>query len=112
MPAWAISGIWTTSAAFADWLDHQNRDTLGLEALVLQPGRLPDGILTDYGWGVGLRELRGHPLLIHGGRWPGATAKAVRCPALGLSVAAFSTSSDPNSINVLVDKVLESLVER
>jgi CubicO group peptidase (beta-lactamase class C family) len=105
-------GIWTTSAAFADWLDHQNRDTLGLEALVLQPGRLSDRTLTDYGWGIGLRELRGHPLLIHGGRWPGATAKAVRCPALGLSVAAFSTSSDPNSINVLVDKVLEALVER
>jgi CubicO group peptidase (beta-lactamase class C family) len=105
-------GIWTTSAAFADWLDHQNRDTLGLEVLVVQPGRLLDGTPTDYGWGIGLREFRGHPLFIHGGRWPGATAKAVRCPALSLSVAALSTSSDPNSINVLVDKVLSDLAEK
>lgn len=102
-------GIWTTSAAFADWLDHQNRDTLGLEALVRQPGRLPDGTLTDYGWGIGLREFRGHPLFSHGGRWLGATAKAVRCPALGLSIAAFSTSSNPDSIILLVDKLLDAL---
>ncbi len=102
-------GIWTTSSAFADWLDHQNRDTLRLEALVQQPGRLRDGTATDYGWGIGLREFRNRPFFIHGGRWPGATAKAVRCPALGISVAAFSWSSDQDSTNALVDGLMDRL---
>ena len=101
-------GLWTTAAAFADWLDHQNRDTLGLAELLEQPGRLPDGSATDYGWGIGIRSFGGHPLFIHGGSWPGAQAKAVRCPGLGLSIVALTTSNADPGVGWLVDGVLRA----
>ena len=100
-------GIWTTASAFAGWLDHQNRDTLGLAALVQQAGRLADGTPTDYGWGIGIRAFRGHPYFIHGGGWPGATAKAVRCPELGIAVAALAAGDSTDQLGELVDRVLE-----
>jgi CubicO group peptidase (beta-lactamase class C family) len=103
-------GLWTTASGFARWLDSQNRDRLVAERLVQQPGRLSDGSATDYGWGIGLRTFRGHPLFIHGGSWHGAAAKAVRCPALGLSVVALSTDNG-DAVNALVDMVLGTLAD-
>lgn len=103
-------GLWTTASVFARWLDAQNHDRLGVADLVQQPGHLADGRTTDYGWGVGLRAFRGHPLFIHGGSWPGAAAKAVRCPALGLSVVALSTGNS-DGVNALVDLVLAALAD-
>lgn len=98
-------GLWTTAPAFAQWLDHQNRDTLGSADLVQQPY----GAATDYGWGLGLRSFRGHPLLIHGGGWPGAYSKAVRCPALGLSVVALAADTSDARVLALVDAVLTEI---
>ncbi len=102
-------GLWTAAPAFVGWLDSQNRDRLGIADLVQQPGRLATGALTNYGWGIGLREFRGHPLYIHGGGWPGVAAKAVRCPALGLSVVVFSASDAQDAVGALVSRVLEAI---
>lgn len=102
-------GLWTTAPAFARWLDRQNRDPLGLAAIVTAPGRLADGHPVPYGWGVGLRSFRGHPLYIHGGEWPGATAKSMRCPELGLSVVVLAAGGSMPSVLALADAAFEQL---
>ena len=102
-------GLWSTAHAFAQWLHHQNLDTLGIASLVAAPGRLNDGTPVDYGWGLGLRQHRGQPLLIHGGEWTGAAAKAVRSPALGLSIVAMAAGAEFETLNQLVAAVLDDM---
>jgi CubicO group peptidase (beta-lactamase class C family) len=100
-------GLWTTAAALAGWLNHQNRDPLRLAAIVEAPGRLNDGTAVDDGWGVGLREYRGERLLIHGGGWTGATCKTVRCPAFGIVVVTLTAGADMQKVIALTDAALE-----
>jgi CubicO group peptidase (beta-lactamase class C family) len=100
-------GLWTTAVAFARWLAAQNRDPLRLAAIVEAPGRLNDGTPVDYGWGLGLRHYRGERLLIHGGGWTGATAKAVRCPALGIAAVALTAGGDMQQVVALADAALD-----
>jgi len=100
-------GLWTTAGSFARWLSTQNRDPLHIADLVEAPGRLNDGTLVDYGWGLGLRRYRGERLLIHGGSWTGATAKALRCPALGLAVVVLTAGGDMAEVAGLADVALE-----
>jgi CubicO group peptidase (beta-lactamase class C family) len=102
-------GLWSTARGFAQWLQHQNRDTLGIASLVAVPGRLNDGSSADYGWGVGLRQHRGEALLIHGGEWTGAAAKAVRGPALGIAVIGMAAGAEFETLNRLVGAALEDL---
>lgn len=105
-------GLWTTATAFTRWLDSQNHDALGLAALTCQPDVLAGGATTDYGWGIGLRTFRGHALYIHGGMWQGASAKALRCPALGLSVVALTSDDSPELVGRLVDDTLAVLADK
>lgn len=100
-------GLWTTGAGFARWLADQNRDRLQLAPLVEAPGRLQDGTVLDYGWGLGLREYRGERLLIHDGSWTGATCKAMRCPTLGLAVVVLTAGGEMQKVSVLADAALE-----
>ena len=102
-------GLWTTAPAFALWLAAQNADRLGIESLVTTPAHLGDGSRVDYGWGLGLRAVEGHGLLIHGGAWQGATAKAMRCPALGLSVVVLSSGGTIEAVVSLADAVFAAL---
>lgn len=102
-------GLWSTAGAFASWLHHQNVDTLGIAALVTAPGRLDDGTPVDYGWGLGLRRHRDQLLLIHGGEWSGAQAKAVRSPALGVAVVGLAAGARSELVNQLVATALEDI---
>lgn len=100
-------GLWSTAGAFARWLHHGNLDTLGIASLVTAPGRLNDGTPVDYGWGLGLRRHRDQPLLIHGGEWSGAQAKAVRSPALGVAVFGLAAGARFELLNQLVAAALD-----
>jgi len=102
-------GLWTTAGSFARWLGTQNRDPLHIADLVEVPGRLNDGTLVDYGWGLGLRRYRGDRLLIHGGSWTGATAKALRCPALGIAAVVLTAGGDMDKVVRLADAALASV---
>ena len=104
-------GLWTTAGAFARWLDTQNRDRQGIAPLVTEPAALRDGTTMPYGWGLGLRSFRGRPLYIHGGEWAGATAKAVRCPSLGIAVVALASGPPIEAVSALVDSVLAQLAD-
>lgn len=102
-------GLWASAPAFAGWLAAQNRDVLGLAGLVTAPGRLADGRTVDYGWGIGLRRFRGEPLFLHGGDWPGAVARAVRCPTLGVAVVAMAAGASQAQLSPLVAAALEGV---
>lgn len=102
-------GLWSTARAFAQWLHHQNRNTLGIASPVTVPGRLYDGSSVDYGWGVGLRQHRSEALLIHGGEWQGAAAKAVRSPALRIAVVGMAAGAEFETLNRLVGATLEDI---
>jgi CubicO group peptidase (beta-lactamase class C family) len=102
-------GLWSTASGLAEWLRHQGRDTLGIAALVETPGRLNNGQRVDYGWGLGLREYEGTPLLIHGGGWTGAVAKTVRSPALGVAVVGMAAGTEFEALNQLVAAALDDM---
>ncbi|KQW86043.1 hypothetical protein ASC89_02985 [Devosia sp. Root413D1] len=102
-------GLWSTAGSFVQWLQQQNRDTLGIADLVTTAGQLNDGTSVDYGWGVGLRQQSGKALLIHGGEWTGAAAKAVRSPALGIAVVGMAAGAPFETLNRLVSAVLEDI---
>jgi CubicO group peptidase (beta-lactamase class C family) len=102
-------GLWSTAGAFARWLHHGNLDTLHIASLVTAPGRLDDGTSVDYGWGLGLRRHREQPLLIHGGEWSGATAKAVRSPARGVAVVGLTAGARFELVHQLVAAALDDI---
>ena len=102
-------GLWTTAAGFAAWLGSQNRDTFGIASLVETPGRLNDGQLTDYGWGIGLRRRRGAPTFVHAGGWTGAVAQAVRSPRLGIAAVVLAALSPIYAINALFERAIEEM---
>jgi CubicO group peptidase (beta-lactamase class C family) len=102
-------GLWATAGTFSRWLYHQNRDTLGIADLVTAPGKLIGGDVVHYGWGLGLRLRNGEPLFVHGGEWTGATAKAVRSPSTGISIAAMSSGASMGELSHLIEAVLEQL---
>ena len=100
-------GLWSTASAFARWLHLQNRDALGVVAIVEAPGQLMDGGTSAYGWGLGLRTYRGHRLLIHAGEWTGCAAKAVRCPDLGIGVVVLAAATRFEAVDRLVLNILD-----
>ena len=102
-------GLCSTARDLAQWLHLQNRDSLGIADLVTAPGELNDGTPVDYGWGLGLRRHRHRPLLIHGGEWPGAAAKAVRSPELDLAVVGMAAGAEFETLNRLVSAGLEDI---
>ena len=57
----------------------------------------------------GARQHRGRPLLIHGGEWQGAAAKAVRSPELDLAVVGMAAGVEFETLNRLVGEVLEDI---
>lgn len=105
-------GLWTSATAFAAWLRAQNRNALGIADLVETPGTTPDGRSTDYGWGIGLRRLDGNRSMLHGGAWPGARARALRCPAVSVSIVVLSADADDRRVAALTDAILAALRHR
>ena len=101
-------GLWTSACDFALWLHRSNRNDFGIEALITAPG----SDAPDYGWGIGLRSYRGHPLFIHGGSWPGAHSKAARCPALGIGVVVMTAAESNTLVLPLVDAMLDAMASR
>ncbi|UYN98817.1 MAG: beta-lactamase family protein [Devosia sp.] len=102
-------GIWTTARAFVTWLQSQNSNELGLESLVTTDTTLRDGSPVGYGWGLGLRTFAGTRAYIHGGGWPGASAKIIRSPSLDLALVGLAAGPQAQSIQAVVDALYARL---
>lgn len=99
-------GLWTTAEAYADFLDLQNLDRFETAALTQANYTLPTGEAVGYGWGIGIRGFRGHPLYIHGGSWTRARSKAVRCPSLEVSVVVLTAGDEDEPVARLADAIV------
>ena len=95
-------GVWTTLHDLLRWNEAMNNDELGISGLLHTPGHLDDGTPLDYAWGVRVFEQAGSRVQSHGGGWTGATAKLVRLPDHGMSIAAVALHDDIDRLVALV----------
>jgi hypothetical protein len=65
------------------------------------PGVLDDGTQLDYAWGIRIITHLGRRTVSHGGSWPTWSAKAIRQPDSGLSVAILTTSPDVGEVTAV-----------
>ena len=93
-------GLWLSAFDLRRWNDAMNDRVLGdaVHTLAETPGGLDDGTPLDYAWGVRILEHMGRRTVSHGGSWPTWSAKAIRQPDSGVSVAILTTCEDPKSV--------------
>jgi CubicO group peptidase (beta-lactamase class C family) len=105
-------GLWTCAADLLIWLEAINEDRLGadLTALVQSPGRLEDGTVLDYAWGIGPRPKPTGTLYLHGGEWPGWCAMTVRCPTTATAVAILAATEDMVAVSGAAQELHGQLV--
>lgn len=94
-------GLWTSVTDLLTWLTAMNDGTL--EAAVVgqleTPGRLNDGSVLDYGWGLRITPTPHGRQVSHGGSWASWLAKTVRIPGRGIAVAVLSTGGTETAIS-------------
>ncbi len=103
-------GVWTTLHDLLRWNDTLQNDVLGISDLLHTPGQLDDGTPLDYAWGVRVVEQDGWQIQSHGGGWSGATAKLVRFPDHGMSIAAVALHDEIDRLVALVTAVQTRLL--
>ena len=103
-------GMWSTAEDLLRWSQALNTDQLGIGGLLQTPGRLDDGTLLDYAWGMGVRSHAGHRVYRHGGGWPGVRALLARVPDLRLSLVTVALADDSERRVPLVASLLDLLV--
>jgi CubicO group peptidase (beta-lactamase class C family) len=82
--------IYTTLGDLARWDRAFSRGGVGEPGFMqrlLEPGRLNDGTLLDYAFGLRLGEHRGLATIRHGGSWGGFRAHFLRYPGPNLAVS-------------------------
>ncbi|GAA3555124.1 hypothetical protein GCM10022197_07850 [Microlunatus spumicola] len=102
-------GLWSSAADLLRWNRALADDALGVTDLVQTPGRLDDGTLLDYAWGVGVRAHAGAAVFRHGGRWAGLCAQLVRVPGHG-SLVVLALDDDEDRASSLADALLEEVL--
>ncbi|MFC4117733.1 serine hydrolase [Nonomuraea zeae] len=105
-------GVWSTAADLLRWSQALNADELGVSALLQTPGRLDDGTLLDYAWGIGVRSHAGHRVYRHGGGWAGLRALQARIPGLGLSLVVVAIADHTERRVDLAGSLLDEVTGR
>lgn len=104
-------GFWTSAVDLLRWNDAMNSRALG--EIVHQHaetcGHLDDGTQLDYAWGVRVLGTDRRRVVSHGGSWPTWTAKCVRRPDVGSSVALLSASDETDAATDLCLTLLDRL---
>ena len=105
-------GLWTTAIDLLRWLDALNQGLLGeeLTTLLQTPGRLENGTLLDYAWGMTARPGSFGTTYTHGGTWRGWTAKTVRNPAARTALALLTSHDDPQLVSDVAVAMHDELV--
>lgn len=102
-------GLWSSATDLLRWNQALERDELGVSALLQTPGRLDDGSLLDYAWGLGVREHAGRRVYRHGGRWAGLSAQLVRVAGAGSSLVVLALDDDEGRAQRLAAALLAQL---
>ncbi len=93
--AGALVGSARDLARWAQALHHGRVVSPALYQQMVRPGRLADGSTQPYGYGLRLRELRGRPVIVHGGAIAGFATDSVYIPSEDLFIAVLANSDDP-----------------
>jgi CubicO group peptidase (beta-lactamase class C family) len=102
-------GAWSTAADLLRWSHALNTDQLGISGLVQTPGRLDDGTVLDYAWGMGVRSHAGRTVYRHGGGWPSLRVLLARVPDLDLSLVTIALADDTERRVPLANSLLDLL---
>ncbi len=104
-------GLWLSTRDLRRWNDAMNDRALGdaAHALAEQPGELDDGTPLDYAWGIRIFEHQGRRTVSHGGSWPTWSAKAIRQPDAGVSVAILTTCEDAQILTAIALDLVDAL---
>ena len=80
-----------------------------LYARMNTPTKLPDGTTENYGFGMGIREVRSHPALGHSGGIFGFSTDSIYLPKEDVFVAVFANSDSPATSPGMIVQQLAAL---
>jgi CubicO group peptidase (beta-lactamase class C family) len=103
-------GMWSTAEDLLRWCAGLNDDRLGLAAQLQTPGRLDDGTVLEYAWGMGVHEHSGYEVYRHGGAWAGLRALLIRVPDRGIGIVTLALDDDTERRIPLTDDLLDLLI--
>lgn len=90
--------LYTTLTDLARWDANFYDNRLGggadLIRQITTSGRLNDGRLIDYAFGLQLQRYRGLPIVRHGGAWLGYKAEFMRLPDVGVTLVCLANRTD------------------
>jgi len=96
--AHAAGGLQGSAADMARWaqaLHHGRVVRPDLYQEMIRAARLADGSTRPYGFGLRLQELRGRPMLVHGGAGGGLDTDSVYIQSRDIFVAVLANSDEP-----------------
>lgn len=105
-------GLWTCVEDLLTWMEGMNEDRLGsdLTTLVQSPGRLADGTVLDYAWGIGARPGPFGTIYLHGGEWPGWCAMTLRCPTAATAVVILAATDNMVTVSAAAHQLHRHLM--
>jgi CubicO group peptidase (beta-lactamase class C family) len=104
----ADAGLWSTAVDLLRWNETLESDELGVSALLQTPGRLDDGTVLEYGWGLDVLTQAGHRVYRHGGVWTWLSTQLVRIDDLRAGFVILSLEYDEERSNRLADLMIEN----
>jgi CubicO group peptidase (beta-lactamase class C family) len=102
-------GLWTSVSDLLRWNEAILSDALGISARIHTPGRLDDGTPLDYAWGIRVFQASGQTIHSHGGSYGPATAKLIRLPDSGASLAALAADKNVQRM-IRLGEIVQSLL--
>jgi hypothetical protein len=102
--------MWSTAADLLRWAAALDADELGITGLLETPGRLDDGTVLDYAWGMGVREHAGRRVLRHGGSYADTRTMLLRVPEEGFDLVVLAPADRSERRTQLTDRLLDALV--
>lgn len=99
-------GMWSTAVDLLRWAAALDADELGITALVQTPGRLDDGTVLDYAWGMGVRDVGGSAGYQHGGSFSDVRLALVRVPEKGFDLVIVALADRTERSAVLRDRLV------
>jgi hypothetical protein len=105
LSAQGSSSLFISAEDMGQWLLNCESAKVGGRAaleLMQQPGKLNNGTRVDYGFGVGLHQYSGLPMISHSGSWAGYRSATMRVPQKRFAVAILSNTSDMDAWDLAV----------
>jgi CubicO group peptidase (beta-lactamase class C family) len=96
LAAQGSSSLFVSAEDMGQWLLNFESGRVGGKSaidLMRQPGRLNNGRNVDYGFGLGLADYHGSPMLTHGGAWAGYRSDVIWLPNQHFAVAILANTS-------------------